>query len=64
MSVQSRACIVGIGESRYAKWGAIKDQSELSLACDAILAAASDSGISPQKMALLHFRMTGVSQRY
>jgi len=50
MSVQSRACIVGIGESRYAKWGAIKDQSELSLACDAILAAASDSGISPQKI--------------
>ena len=42
------ACIVGIGETRYAKWGAVTDRSEFALACDAILAAAADAGIDPQ----------------
>ena len=47
MSSRTNTCIAGIGESRYTKWGGIADQSELSLACDAILAAASDAGIRP-----------------
>ena len=50
MSNRNRACIVGIGESQYAKWGTIKNQSEFSLACEAILAAARDAGISPKKI--------------
>jgi acetyl-CoA acetyltransferase len=40
-----RACIAGIGETRYAKWGGITDRSEHGLALDAILAAANDAGI-------------------
>ena len=47
MSSRTNTCIAGIGESRYTKWGGIADQSELSLACDAILAAASEAGIPP-----------------
>ena len=50
MSSRTNTCIAGIGESRYAKWGGIADQSELSLACDAILAAASDAGIAPAQI--------------
>jgi len=44
------ACIVGIGETPYAKWGAVTDRSEFALACDAILAAAADAGIDPQEI--------------
>jgi acetyl-CoA acetyltransferase len=40
-----RACIAGVGETRYAKWGGITDASEHRLACDAILAAVNDAGI-------------------
>ena len=50
MSSRTNICIAGIGESRYAKWGGIADQSELSLACDAILAAASNAGIAPAEI--------------
>ena len=32
------ACLVGIGETRYAKWGGITDTSEYQLAIEAILA--------------------------
>jgi len=39
------ACIVGIGETAYAKWGTVADRSELALACEAILAAAADAGL-------------------
>ena len=50
MARQNRACIVGIGQSPYAKWGSIKEYSELSLACDAVIAAANDAGISPKEI--------------
>ena len=33
-----RACIVGVGETRYARWGGITDASEHALALEAILA--------------------------
>jgi acetyl-CoA acetyltransferase len=42
-----QACIVGIGETEYTRWGGITDRSELALACQAILAAAADAGLSP-----------------
>jgi len=42
---ETRACIIGIGETRYLKRGA-HGRSELSLACEAIRSAASDAGIS------------------
>jgi len=40
-----RACIVGIGETEYGRWGTIKDRSEFHLACQAIIAAARDAGV-------------------
>jgi len=45
MGQARRACVVGVGESRYAKWGGITDASEQRLACEAILAAVADSGL-------------------
>jgi acetyl-CoA acetyltransferase len=41
-----KACIAGVGETRYAKWGGITDASEYQLAVDAITAAVSDAGLS------------------
>jgi acetyl-CoA acetyltransferase len=41
-----RACLVGIGQTRYAKWGGIADTSEYRLAIDAIVDAVADAGLS------------------
>jgi acetyl-CoA acetyltransferase len=41
-----RACLVGIGETRYAKWGGIVDTSEYQLAISAIGRAVADAGLS------------------
>jgi acetyl-CoA acetyltransferase len=41
-----RACLVGVGETRYAKWGGITDTSEHALALEAILAAVDDAGLT------------------
>ncbi|MGH9021463.1 MAG: thiolase C-terminal domain-containing protein, partial [Acidimicrobiales bacterium] len=41
-----RACIVGVGETAYAKWGGIADASEYALAVDAVLGAVADAGVS------------------
>ncbi len=40
------ACLVGIGETRYAKWGGIAETSEYQLAIAAIQAAVADAGLS------------------
>lgn len=40
-----RACIVGIGETEYRRWGGIQDRTEFQLACEAIGAAAANAGI-------------------
>jgi len=42
-----KACIVGVGESEYTRWGGIADRSQFQVACEAILAAISDAGLSP-----------------
>jgi len=42
------ACIVGIGETEYRRWGGFGDRSEIALACDAILAAVTDAGLDIQ----------------
>jgi acetyl-CoA acetyltransferase len=42
-----RAAITGVGETRYTKWGGITDQSEFSLACESILNALNDAGLTP-----------------
>ena len=41
------ACVVGVGETRYAKWGGITDTSEYQLAVEAVLAAVADAGMTP-----------------
>ncbi len=41
-----RACLVGVGETRYARWGGITDASEHALALEAILTAVADAGLS------------------
>jgi acetyl-CoA acetyltransferase len=40
------ACIVGVGESRYARWGRIGDVTEHALACQVIQRAVADAGLS------------------
>jgi len=43
---RSRARIVGVGESRYTRWGRIGDVSEHALACQVIQRAVEDAGLS------------------
>lgn len=40
-----RAHIVGVGESRYTRWGKIGDVTEHALACQAIQSAVTDAGL-------------------
>jgi acetyl-CoA acetyltransferase len=40
-----RACLVGVGQTPYAKWGGLAGRSEYSLALEAIGAAAADAGL-------------------
>ena len=40
------ACIAGVGETRYAKWGGITEASEYQLAVQAVLAAVEDAGLT------------------
>ena len=42
----SRARLVGVGESDYARWGKIGDISEHALACQAIQRAVEDAGLT------------------
>jgi acetyl-CoA acetyltransferase len=46
MSSTRRAHIVGVGESRYTRWGKIGDVTEHALACQAIQRAVADAGLS------------------
>jgi hypothetical protein len=39
-----RACIAGVGQTRYTRWGGITDASEHALALEAILDAVADAG--------------------
>ena len=40
-----KACIAGVGETRYTKWGGTTDASEYQLCCEAITAAVADAGL-------------------
>ncbi len=46
----NQPCIVGIGQTRYTKWGGITEASELELAGEAILNAAADASLDPTKI--------------
>jgi len=43
--MKDKVCIVGIGETEYTKWGRIT-RSEFQLACEAIIKAVADAGLS------------------
>lgn len=43
---RTKAHIVGVGESQYARWGKIGDVTEHALACQAIQLAVDDAGLS------------------
>jgi acetyl-CoA acetyltransferase len=43
---RARAHIVGVGESKYTRWGRIGDTSEHALACQVIQRAVADAGLS------------------
>jgi acetyl-CoA acetyltransferase len=43
---RARAHIVGVGETRYTRWGKIGDVTEHALACQAIQNAVADAGLS------------------
>lgn len=43
--MQQVACVAGIGETEYTKWGGIMDRSELGLACEAIVKACADAAL-------------------
>lgn len=45
-----RACIVGIGQSEFTKWGGIQDRSQFQVTAEAILAACADAGIDPSEI--------------
>ena len=44
-AIRDEACIVGLGETEYRRWGGFQDRSELQLTCEAIQAAAADAGL-------------------
>lgn len=47
---RAQACVVGIGESEYRRWGGFTDVSELALACIAIKRACADAGLPVDKV--------------
>ena len=46
MTAGRRPCVVGVGETRYARWGGIPETSEYQLALSAIVGAVADAGLS------------------
>src|SRR5499426_536372 len=48
--VTRQACIVGIGESLYTRWGGRGDRGEWSLACEAVLKATADAGLEIEQI--------------
>jgi len=47
---ESQACIVGIGESAYARWGGLEGRSEFDLTVEAVLKACADAGLAPAEI--------------
>jgi len=41
-----QACIVGVGETPYTRWGQMAECGEWSLACEAVLKAVHNAGLT------------------
>lgn len=48
--VTRQACIVGIGETAYTRWGGMSDRGEWSLACEAVINAAADADLDIEQL--------------
>lgn len=48
--VTRQACIVGVGETQYTRWGRMGDRGEWSLACEAVLSATADAGLAIEQI--------------
>lgn len=46
----TKACIVGIGETRYTRRGEQAERGEWALACEAVLNACADAGLDPHEL--------------
>ena len=44
------ACIVGVGETPYTRWGQMSDRGEWSLACEAVTNATADAGLTLEQI--------------
>ena len=44
-SATTQACIVGVGETAYTRWGQMSDRGEWRLACEAVINAVNDAGL-------------------
>ncbi len=44
-SATTQACIVGVGETAYTRWGQMSDRGEWQLACEAVINAVTDAGL-------------------
>ena len=44
---RAKACIVGIGQSAYTRWGGIQDRSQFQITAEAVVQAARDAGLAP-----------------
>ncbi|MBK0392556.1 thiolase C-terminal domain-containing protein [Ramlibacter algicola] len=42
-----KACLVGVGQSEFTRWGGIKDRSQFQITAQAIVSAIRDAGMQP-----------------
>lgn len=47
MDQERKACLVGIGQSEFTRWGGIKDRSQFQVTAQAAVAAVHDAGLKP-----------------
>jgi acetyl-CoA acetyltransferase len=45
-----KACIVGVGQSEFTRWGGIMDRSQFQITAEAIVAALGDAGLSAKEL--------------
>ena len=50
MSVERKACLVGVGQSQYTRWGGIQDKSQFQVTAEAIAAAVKDAGLKASQV--------------
>lgn len=49
-STTNQACIVGVGETAYTRWGRMSQRGEWGLACEAVINAVADVGLAIEQI--------------